>query len=128
MNYVLVPDRQPVVPLKFVNYPNESDLDGGKSPLGLYPVPSNLPVETWPVGTGSLTLAQWQQDSATPDGKGGARIVALAGYRNHTLASGFPGTGLGNRRFLASGLFFHDRFLNDRAPLVRRATLHHHHV
>ena len=75
MNYVLVPDTQPVVPVKFVNYPNESDLDGGKSPVGLYPIPANLPVETWPVGTGALTLTQWQQDSANRGGDRHAIIV-----------------------------------------------------
>ncbi|MEI6655765.1 MAG: hypothetical protein WCP45_13450 [Verrucomicrobiota bacterium] len=50
----------PVVPVKFINYPNESDLDGGAPPIGLYPVPANLPVETWPVGTGALTLFQYK--------------------------------------------------------------------
>jgi len=81
MNYVLVPDNQPLVPIKFVNYPNESDLNGGKSPLGLYPLPANLPIESWPVGTGALTLAQWQQDRAKRGGDRHAIIVQ-------------PGTGL----------------------------------
>ena len=62
MNYVLVPDAQPLLPIRFFNYPAESDLNGGTSPNGLYPIPANLPVETWPRGTGALTLAQWQQD------------------------------------------------------------------
>ena len=62
MNYVLVPDNQPALPIKFFNYPAESDLDGGTSPNGLYPIPPTLPVETWPNQTGTLTLAQWQQD------------------------------------------------------------------
>jgi len=75
MNYVLVPDNQPLVPVKFVNYPNESDLNGGKSPVGMYPIPSNLPIETWPVGTGSLTPAQWQQDSSNQGGDRHAIIV-----------------------------------------------------
>jgi len=81
MNFVLVPDNQPVVPLKFVNYPNESDLNGGKSPVGLYPIPANLPIETWPVGTGALSLAEWQQDNAKRGGDRHAIIVQ-------------PGTGL----------------------------------
>jgi hypothetical protein len=55
MNFALVPDSQPLVPISFVNYPGESD----PSP---YPIPTNMPVETWPTQTGSLTLQQWQQD------------------------------------------------------------------
>ena len=62
MNFALVPDSQQTQSIKFFNYPTQSDLDGGVSPNGLYPIPSNLPVETWPVETGSLTLSQWQQD------------------------------------------------------------------
>ena len=45
MNYVLVPDNQPALPINFFNYPDESDLDGGTLPIGLYPIPANLPVE-----------------------------------------------------------------------------------
>ena len=75
MNYVLVPDNQAVVPVKFVDYPGESDLNGGKSPSGLYPIPASLPVETWPAGTGSLTLTQWQQDTANQGGDRHAIIV-----------------------------------------------------
>jgi len=55
MNFVLVPDSQPLVPVDFVDYPDESD----PSP---YPIPDNMPIESWPTGTGSLTLQQWQQD------------------------------------------------------------------
>jgi hypothetical protein len=62
MNYVLVPDNQPTQSIDFFNYPDESDLDGGTSPNGLYPIPTNLPVEEWPNQTGTLTLTQWQQD------------------------------------------------------------------
>ena len=70
MNYVLVPDSQPAPPIAFVDYPDESDLDGGTAPNGLYPIPDNLPVETWPRGTSTLTLQQWQQDV---NGTGGDR-------------------------------------------------------
>jgi hypothetical protein len=63
MNFVLVPDNQPLVPISFDTYPDESD----PSP---YPIPSNMPVETWPVGTGNLTLQQWQMDV---NGDGGDR-------------------------------------------------------
>ncbi len=62
MNYALVPDNQPVIPIKFFEYPKESDLDGGKFPNGLYPIPPNQPVEGWPAETGNLSNAEWQQD------------------------------------------------------------------
>jgi hypothetical protein len=62
MNYVLVPDSQPTRSIRFFEYPDESDLDGGTFPNGLYPIPDNLPIETWPRETGSLTLDEWQRD------------------------------------------------------------------
>lgn len=62
MNFVLVPDNQPTVPIHFFDYPDESELDGGTFPNGLYPIPTNMPIETWPSETGGLTLSQWQQD------------------------------------------------------------------
>ena len=43
MNFVLVADSQPLISISFTNYPEESD----PSP---YPIPSNLPIETWPSG------------------------------------------------------------------------------
>jgi hypothetical protein len=55
MNFALVPDAQPLAPIEFVDYPDESD----PSP---YPIPANLPVETWPRETGALTLQEWQRD------------------------------------------------------------------
>lgn len=70
MNYVLVPDSQPTRPIQFLDYPDESDLDGGTDPFGQYPIPTNMPVETWPRGTGNLTLEQWQTDV---NGQGGDR-------------------------------------------------------
>lgn len=68
MNFVLVPDSQPTVPISFVDYPDESD----PSP---YPIPPNLPIETWPTGTGNLTLQQWQQDVNNTGGDRHAIIV-----------------------------------------------------
>jgi hypothetical protein len=62
MNYVLVPDNQPRVTIPFLDYANESDLDGGTYPNGNYPIPANQPIESWPKNTGSLTLQQWQVD------------------------------------------------------------------
>src|SRR5205085_2205110 len=76
MNYVLVPDNQPRVTIPFFNYPDESDPDGGTFPNGSYPIPSNLPIETWPRGTGNLTLLQWQQDVNNTGGDRHAIIVA----------------------------------------------------
>jgi len=71
MNFVLVPDTQSMVPIAFVDYPDESD----PSP---YPIPANMPIETWPSGTGTLTLQQWQQDV---NGDGGDRhsIMVMPG-------------------------------------------------
>ncbi|MGD1085241.1 MAG: hypothetical protein ABSA47_10900 [Verrucomicrobiota bacterium] len=63
MNFVLVPDSQPRRQIVFVDYPGESDLDGGVSPNGLYPIPPNLPIEGWPAQTGAQTLAQWQTNA-----------------------------------------------------------------
>ena len=52
MNYVLVPDNQPRLTIPFLDYPDESDLDGGMFPNGNYPIPPNMPIESWPKGTG----------------------------------------------------------------------------
>ncbi len=69
MNFVLVPDSQPSVPINFVTYPGDSD-------PGPYPIPSNMPIETWPRETGSMTLSQWQQ---TDDGSDRHSIVVQPG-------------------------------------------------
>jgi hypothetical protein len=76
MNYVLVPDDQPRISIPFFNYPDESDLDGGAMPNGNYPIPPNLPIETWPRGTGNLTLDQWQRDVNNTGGDRHAITVA----------------------------------------------------
>src|SRR5256885_1226733 len=68
MNYVLVPDNQARVTIPFLDYPDDSDLDGGVYPNGSYPIPSNMPIETRPRGTGSLPLQQRASDST---GRGG---------------------------------------------------------
>ena len=67
MNFVLVPDNQKVVSNKFVTYPGDSDLHGGVFPYGLYPTPTNMPIEEWPVGTGSQTILQWQTNNNGDD-------------------------------------------------------------
>ena len=55
-------DNQPRLTIPFLDYPDESDLDGGMFPNGNYPIPPNMPIESWPKGTGSLNLLQWQMD------------------------------------------------------------------
>lgn len=82
MNFVLVPDSQPTVPINFVDYPDESDLDGGTFPTGLYPIPGNLPVETWPSETEGQTLSEWQQDLNDWGGDRHA-IIVKPGARLH---------------------------------------------
>src|SRR5439155_22269463 len=76
MNYVLVPDNQPRVTIPFLDYPDESDLDGGTYPNGSYPIPLDMPIETWPRGTGSLTLQQWQRAATNIGGDRHGIIVA----------------------------------------------------
>ena len=76
MNYVLVPDDQPRLTISFFNYPDESDLDGGTFPNGLYPIPPNMAVEGWPKATGDLTLDEWQQDVNDTGGDRHAIIIA----------------------------------------------------
>jgi hypothetical protein len=81
MNYVLVPDNQFRLSVPFIDYPDESDLDGGVFPNGDYPVPSNMPVETWPRGTGTLTLQQWQMDVNNTGGdRHGIMVAPGAGF------------------------------------------------
>lgn len=75
MNFVLVPDNQPTQAVNFVDYSDQSDLDGGTDPYGLYPIPANMPIETWPAETGGLTLSQWQQDVNNDGGDRHAIIV-----------------------------------------------------
>src|SRR6266550_3830371 len=76
MNFVLVPDNQPRVMIPFLDYADESDLDGGTYPNGSYPIPSNMPIESWPRETGGLTLEQWQMDVNNTGGDRHAIIVA----------------------------------------------------
>lgn len=76
MNFVLVPDNQARATIPFLDYPDDSDLDGGTYPNGRYPIPLNMPIETWPHDTGSLTLQQWQQDVNNNGGDRHGIIVA----------------------------------------------------
>jgi hypothetical protein len=86
MNYVVVPDDQALIPISFFNYGDESD----PSP---YPIPSSMPVETWPTGTGTLTLSQWQQDINSDGGDRHSIIVMPgAGFIWETWLTRFNGT------------------------------------
>ena len=76
MNFILAPDNQPLVPINFFNYPDQSDLNGGVFPNGLYPIPTNQPIETWPRSTGPQTLSQWQTNN---DGSDRHAIVVQPG-------------------------------------------------
>ncbi len=67
MNYVLAPDNQPLQSINFYDYPDQSDLNGGTYPDGLYPIPTNQPIEGWPTQTGSQTLAEWQTNNNGSD-------------------------------------------------------------
>ena len=87
MNYVLVPDRQPDVPVAFFNYPDESD-------PGPYPFSGNLPVEGWPRSTNGLTLAQWQRNVNHDGGDRHAIVVKPgAGTVWETWLTQWTGTG-----------------------------------
>ena len=66
MNFVLLPDNQPRVLIALFNYANESDLDGGTGTNGLYPIPANLPIETWPFPN-TNALSQWQTNDDGSD-------------------------------------------------------------
>lgn len=69
MNFVLVPTNQPLAPITFDLYGDESD----PSP---YPIPSNLPIETWPRATRTnYTLYEWQRDIYGDGGDRHAIIV-----------------------------------------------------
>ena len=60
-------NNQTLVSNLFVDYPDESDLNGGIYPFGLYPTPMNQPIEEWPTGMGSQTLLQWQTNNDGSD-------------------------------------------------------------
>jgi len=91
MNFVLVPDNQPRRLIGFFNYPDESDLDGGTGTNGLYPIPTNLPIEEWPAGTGSQTLFQWQTNNDGSD-RHAIMVAPGAGFIWETWETFLAGT------------------------------------
>ena len=66
MNFVLVPDNQLRRQIAFFNYADESDLDGGTGTNGMYPIPTNLPIETWPYPN-TNALSEWQTNDDGSD-------------------------------------------------------------
>ena len=105
MNYVLVPDSQALVSNKFVTYPADSDLNGGIYPYGLYPIPTNQPVEQWPLGliaNGTpQTLSQWQTNN---DGSDRHSIMVQPG--NGTLWETWNALRVGTNWQAANGAIF----------------------
>ena len=105
MNYVLVPDSQTLVSNQFVTYPDDSDLNGGIYPYGLYPIPTNQPVEQWPLGliaNGTpQTLSQWQTNN---DGSDRHSIMVQPG--NGTLWETWNALRVGTNWQAANGAIF----------------------
>jgi hypothetical protein len=101
MNYVLVPDGQTLVSNQFVTYPDDSDLNGGIYPFGLYPIPTNQPIEGWPLATGSQTLLQWQTND---DGSDRHSIMVQPG--NGTLWETWNALRVGTNWQAANGAIF----------------------
>jgi hypothetical protein len=92
MNFVLVPDSQPLVPEQFVDYADQSDLNGGTSPYGLYPIPPDLPIEGWPTQTGAQTLQQWQTNNTTGEDRHSIIVQPGAGFLFETWETLLVGT------------------------------------
>lgn len=75
MNYVLIPDAQAKVDIDFIDYADESDdLKTPTGTVGSWPIPANLPIETWPSEQPGLTVQQWQRDV---NGDGGDRHAIM---------------------------------------------------
>ena len=105
MNYVLVPDNQTLVSNRFVTYPDDSDLNEGIYPYGLYPIPTNQPVEGWPLGLIAdgtpQTLLQWQTND---DGSDRHSIMVQPG--NGTLWETWNALLVGTNWQAANGAIF----------------------
>ena len=80
MNYVLVPNLQPLTSINFTGYPDESDDLTGSAPqhIGAWPIPTTMPIESWPSEQSALSNADWQRDL---NGTGGDRhsIIVMPG-------------------------------------------------
>ena len=69
MGFILVPPDQKRVPVKLLDYPDESD-------PGPYPVPDNAPIENWPLAASTRTRRPLHE--AGPDARGPAARTAPA--------------------------------------------------
>jgi len=74
MGFILVPPDQKRVPVKLVDYPNESD-------PGPYPVPDNAPIENWPLAVnedkGALTKPGQTLEDLQRNGTGDRHIIVV---------------------------------------------------
>jgi len=66
MCFAIVPANQPRIPVKLLDYPDESD-------PGPYPVPGNAPIENWPLAGGTLENIQ-------ANGEGDRHLIILDPY------------------------------------------------
>lgn len=57
MSFILVPPDQKKVPVKLIDYPDESD-------PGPYPIPDDAPIENWPLDGRRLAVAQSAKENA----------------------------------------------------------------
>ena len=90
MNFVIVPPDQPRVPVKVTLYPAESD-------PGPFPIPSNAPIENWPLSRNEdrgalpkpgVTLEQFQRE-----GTGDRHLILVdPGNRRASTSSGRRGS------------------------------------
>ena len=74
MGFILVPPDQKRVPVKLLDYPNESD-------PGPYPVPDNAPIENWPLAVnedkGALTKPGQTLEDLQRNGTGDRHIIVV---------------------------------------------------
>lgn len=74
MGFILVPPDQKRVPVKLLEYPNESD-------PGPYPVPDNAPIENWPLAVnedqGALTKPGQTLEDLQRNGTGDRHIIVV---------------------------------------------------
>jgi len=74
MNFIIVPPDQPRVPVKVTLYPQESD-------PGPFPIPSNAPIENWPMhrneDTAALPKPGQTLEQLQRDGQGDRHLIVV---------------------------------------------------
>jgi len=74
MNFIIVPPDQPRVPVKVTLYPKESD-------PGPFPIPSNAPIENWPLhrneDTAALPKPGQTLEQLQRDGQGDRHVIVV---------------------------------------------------